>query len=896
MKFLIIASLCLHKLVHCFPQSLVATGGDVASLPEVGDVARPPSDGEVLPLKITKFHVDSKIQFRYARTQVTSHIKNPGTAPNQADFTMVLPDSAFISNFSMIIRDVEYVAQVKEKEEAKKNFNEAINQGRGAGIISKDIRDANIFTVSTNIEPGAKVIFKLTYEELLERKSGKYKHSINIDPKQLVEDFKIEVFINESLPISSIFVPELIQSNELDFIGSGENTIAEVERNVDGVANNARIVFAPDKSYQEEAGAQGLSGQFVVKYDVDRQGEDSEVQVIDGYFVHYFVPDNLETLAKHAVFVLDVSGSMGGEKLEQLKDSMFTVLDDMTDRDYFNIITFSSNIEHWSPNTTDYEDSGPLSTQVQVIQATEENKNLAIKHILGLEAGGGTNINDAMIEGVRMAELALKGENIPVYVKSMIIFLTDGLPSSGETNNEAIKKNIKVANNELDIPIFSIGFGRDLDFTLIKEISEQANSFSKRIYEGSDAALQLEDFFAQISSPLIYNLKFDYVGGLIQNNSISQSRFKTYFKGGEYIVAGKLDQNTEEKGESLTIEIVGDSKQGQYKRELTICLRKPQEQDSKLVQGIDSSFIPKISPPSCLFPPHYPPKSLAQDFMQKLHAFINIKQLIRKADFGEENDKNENKEKALMLALNNNFVTDLTSLVVVRPDEEPVVSSLKYHNRAEEGILPLSISSFASFNPGVATRNRVSPAGSFGYGYSAQSGLVGINRAPSPTFKRKGGGGILSLARYPTTSRRNTFTTTTYRPVSTTTTTYPSVAYSYDISYDYNYDDYEAGLNTTTAAVAECSGSGNLTLFSKTYLRGEQVVVEDEETDLENISFDNLAVSASVSGSCCWQVFSGQNYTGSNLLLSSQGTYTSVSSLGQLFRDVSSVRKHQCTY
>merc|ERR1719312_2047193 len=498
-----------------------------------------------------------------------------------------------------------------------------------------------------------------------------------------------------------------------------------------------------------------------------------------------------------------------------------------------------------------------------------------------------------------MAELALKGENIPVDVKSMIIFLTDGLPSSGETNNEAIKKNIKVANNDLDIPIFSIGFGRDLDFTLIKEISEQASSFSKRIYEGSDAALQLEDFFAQISSPLISNLKFDYVGGLIQNDSISQSRFKTYFKGGEYIIAGKLDQNTEEKGESLTIEIVGDSKQGQYKRDIMICLRKPQEQDSKVVQGIDSSFIPKIPPPSCVLPPHYPPRSLAQHFMQKLHAFINIKQLIRKADLGEENDKNENKEKALRLALNNNFVTDLTSLVVVRPDEELVVSSLKYPNRAQEGILPLSISNFASFNPGViTTRNKVAP------GYSAPSRVVGgysgysvrskVRGGASPTFKRKGGGGVLSLARYPTTSRGQPFTTT-YRPV-TTTTTYPSVAYSYDSSYDYNYDDYEAGLNTTTADVVECSGSGNLTLFSKTYLRGEQVVVEDEETDLEKISFDNLAVSASVSGSCCWQVFSGQNFTGSNLLLSSQGTYTSVSSLGQLFRDVSSVRKHQCTY
>merc|ERR1719228_1186442 len=662
MKLLIIASLCLYKLVNCFPQSLVTAGGDVASLPEVGDVARPPSDGVVLPLKITKFHVDSKIQFRYARTQVKSHIKNPGTAPNQADFTMVLPDSAFISNFSMIIRDVEYVAQVKEKEEAKATFDEAVSLGRGAGIINKDIRDSNIFTVTTNIEPGAKVIFKLTYEELLERKSGKYEHFINIDPKQLVDDLKVEVFINESLPISSIFVPELIQSNEIDFIGSEENTIAEVEKNVDGFANNARVVFAPDKSYQQEAGAQGISGQFLVQYDVDRQGRDSEVQVIDGYFVHYFVPDNLQTMDKHAVFVLDISGSMGGEKIEQLKDSMFTVLDDMTDTDYFNIITFSSSVEHWSPSHTDSDNSEPKTPQV--IQATEENKNLAIKHILGLQAGGGTNINEAMLEGLKIAEGGLKSEKLPGDVRPMIIFLTDGLPSSGETNNEAIKRNIKEANKDLDIPIFSIGFGRDLDFTLIKEISEQANSFSKRIYEGSDAALQLEDFFSQISSPLISNLKFDYVGGLVLNNSVSQSSFKTFFKGGEYIIAGKLDQIAGGESESLTIKVDGDGKNGPYRRDIQICLRSKEthqkeaihDTEGSTLQVISTLQLPIIPPPQCLLPPQYPQRSVTQDFMQKLHAFLNIKQLLRKAELGKEEERREHKEKALSLALDNNFV------------------------------------------------------------------------------------------------------------------------------------------------------------------------------------------------------------------------------------------------
>merc|ERR1719167_609827 len=196
-------------------------------------------EAEKVPIDITKFHVNSKIQFRYARTEVEAHMKNPGTVSNEADFRLVLPDSAFISNFSMIIAGVEYVAEVKEKEEARNIFDEALEDGRGAGIVLKSSRDANVFKVSTNIEAGSKVVFKLMYEELLERQAGVYKHTINID------HLKIEVFINESLPVSKIFIPELLESNELDFEEKEENKLARIEQNVDGSENNARIVFAP---------------------------------------------------------------------------------------------------------------------------------------------------------------------------------------------------------------------------------------------------------------------------------------------------------------------------------------------------------------------------------------------------------------------------------------------------------------------------------------------------------------------------------------------------------------------------------------------------------------------------------------------------------------------------
>jgi len=647
--------------------------------------------------------------------------------------------------------------------------------------------------------------------------------------------------------------------------------------------------------------------------------------VIDGYFVHYFVPENLETLPKHVVFVLDVSGSMGGEKLEQLKDSMFTVLDDMTESDYFNIITFSSSVSHWRDPEDSLDQVFPsedvIPRDANITQATKENKNLAIRYVLGLEAGGGTNINDAMLEGLKVTKSALENEKLPRDVNSMIIFLTDGLPSSGETSSDAIKSNIKKANAKLEAPIFSIGFGRDLDFTLIKDISEQADSFSKRIYEGSDAALQLEDFFAQISSPLISNLKFDYVGDLVQNTSISQTSLKTFFKGGEYIIAGKLDQLTNNGTESLTIKVVGDGKNGPFERDLQICLRSNNEQDQQVIPETEAreSLIPIIPPSLCIFPPNYPPRSLAQDFMQKLHAFINIKQLIRKAGLEEGVEANELKEKALDLALENNFVTDLTSLVVIRPDEKPTVSSLENPQifGKDIGLIAYGI------GPSSAVRTRNRPPMNFIIGGGGGGGGGGRIRGgglrPYPISNIQYSAGpppprniLTRLTTVPprlTTPRPFITSTTTFniqhittrpftrrptprRPILTTTRiSLTKFSPNYDY-YGYDDLDYLQDYDENSTEIIECTG--NITFFSKTYLRGEKAVIKEEESDFDDISFDNRSVSASVSGSCCWQVFSKPAFTGSSLVLSSQGTYTSVSSLGDLFRDVSSARKYKC--
>ena len=94
--------------------------------------------------------------------------------------------------------------------------------------------------------------------------------------------------------------------------------------------------------------------------------------------------------------------------------------------------------------------------------------------------------------------------------------MTDGEPTVGEVFLDVIQTNIAEKNSKTKVPIYGLAFGRDADFNLIKSISLTSGAFARRVFEGSDAALQLEDFYLELANPLLNDVKFKYVGESVQ--------------------------------------------------------------------------------------------------------------------------------------------------------------------------------------------------------------------------------------------------------------------------------------------------------------------------------------------------------------------------------------------
>ncbi|KAL8222362.1 UNVERIFIED_CONTAM: Inter-alpha-trypsin inhibitor heavy chain H5, partial [Gekko kuhli] len=264
---------------------------------------------------MSEFSVRSTIISRYAFTTISCTLVNSGSEDREGVFEMQIPITAFITNFTMFIGDKAYHGEVigKDRRLGDATRHHRYSRPRGDGEDGFET-----FKASGTIPRKGQALFLLHYEELLQRRLGKYQYALSIRPQQLVGRLRVEVNILENSGIISLEVPPLQSSRSRGGGNGDEDDGAPPPSTVIGQTKTlAKVTFSPSVVQQAKIARNGILGDFIVRYDVNRELSVGDVQVLNGYFVHYFAPRDLPPLPKNVVFVLDSSASMVGTKLRQ---------------------------------------------------------------------------------------------------------------------------------------------------------------------------------------------------------------------------------------------------------------------------------------------------------------------------------------------------------------------------------------------------------------------------------------------------------------------------------------------------------------------------------------------------------------------------------------------------
>ncbi|XP_049857617.1 inter-alpha-trypsin inhibitor heavy chain H4-like isoform X2 [Schistocerca gregaria] len=589
--------------------------------------------------RVYKLHVSSEVRNRYAKTLITSRIGNPANQAQEVSFDAVLPENAFISRFVIEMDDVAYEAFVRGKEEARQQYQAAVAEGRGAAHVAVSARDSKVVHVLVNVEAQKKVTFNLTYEELLQREIGAYNLRININPRQLVDDLVVEAHIEEKAPLRLVEVPTLRQNNEvLESLNNDSDPLARIER---PTPSSAIVRWSPTEEEQRQRGAEGVSGQLVVRYDVDRDASPSQILVSeDGYFVHFYAPPGLPPLPKHVVFVLDVSGSMRGRKLEQLKTAMHTILDELNAGDVFSLIPFSNEVHVWHPDVTltfeatSQEILDPAFNSSATVEATSENIAKAKSCINSFEANGATYMFNALKTALRVLEARTAsggGRSTPGRLRHapVLLLLTDGVPNGRVRIWDNFVDRVTECNSKTKAAIFTLAFGTGADYGFLRRLALRNSGVGRRIYEAADAHLQLRNFYRQIASPLLADVTFNYDGQQVDVDALTKVKFSTLFDGGELVVAGRLSPGA--------------------RRLFCVVLSKSHNTTDRVRE----------------------PAVVNVASAERLWAYLTVRQLLDQ-DAATPNETFRTRAKDI--ALRYSFVTPVTSLLVVKPNATSAVN------------------------------------------------------------------------------------------------------------------------------------------------------------------------------------------------------------------------------
>ena len=468
---------------------------------------------DFFPLKSTE--VTTNINGVIAETYVVQTYTNEGDTPINARYVFPTSSSTTVHGMKMEIGNHVVTAQIKEKEEAKEEYEEAKSEGKSASLLEQ--QRPNVFTMDVaNIMPGDTARIELHYTELLSPTDGIYEFLFptvvgpRYAPSAAPESTDSSDEISDRDVTSSDSKDEESAGGNDNWVASpyladGEVPPGEYHITVNlstGVpiadisCKSHEINIARDGDSQARitlANPEDFAGNrdFILKYKLT--GEEVQGGLVltrsesENYFMltvqppERFSPEDLPP--REYIFVLDVSGSMSGFPLDTAKVLIRDLVSNLNESDKFNLVLFANETYVLAKRS---------------LPATSQNITSAMKLIDEQEGGGGTSMLPALEDAIAIP--------LTKDIARSVIVITDGYISNEEEIYDLINENMDTTS------FFSFGIGSSVNDYLIKGIAQCGLGEYFVVTDSEDALDAAARFRTYIESPLLTNITVEYDG------------------------------------------------------------------------------------------------------------------------------------------------------------------------------------------------------------------------------------------------------------------------------------------------------------------------------------------------------------------------------------------------
>lgn len=451
-------------------------------------------------LKIDYHRVRVEISNQIARTDVDMMFVNQGNGLAEGTFIFPLPQGAAVEALTMYINGTPIDAQILPADEARAIYDEIVRQYRDPALleyVGTQAIQANVFP----IPPGETRRITITYSQALAVDNDLVHYVYPLDVTRLttrnpVEQTSISVSVDGDTEISNIYSPS--------------HNIA-ISRGDDGRSFRAGFEAAAYSPDQDFSLFYGVTTGDQISLDLLTYRESANEE---GFFMLMVQPPHSaeeRIVPKDLVLVVDQSGSMDGVKWTQAQAAATYVLENLNPADRFNVVLFSTG---WRLFSNDLE--------------PESAARDAAAWVNGQHADGGTDINGALTTALGYADAER-----PLT----ILFITDGLPTEGEVDPQAILSNLDAAARS-NARIFSFGVGDDVDTFLLDSIVREHRGSGSYVRPSERIDEEVASLYNRISSPVMTDVQLE-IDGVMVDTVYPAQPLPDLFAGNQLIVVGR---------------------------------------------------------------------------------------------------------------------------------------------------------------------------------------------------------------------------------------------------------------------------------------------------------------------------------------------------------------------